>query len=237
MIPKISVIMPAYNSECFIAESIESVLNQNFSDLELLIGDDGSNDNTIEIIKQHSKKDKRIRFFSFPHQGIAKTRNRINGIAEGKYIAPLDSDDLFLPNKLKSQFLFLEKHKDIGVVYGDVVLMDENGKIKKNKYPTSDYNKTWDLIRLVIPHSSCLIRKRYMRIIGGYDESISSALDDDLWLKLGEVTKFHYLREKCAIIRVRHDSVSHTDKKIIMNLLTVRNSAIERRYKKLLKFL
>lgn len=107
--PLISVAMPAYNAEIYIAESIESVLHQNYQNFELLIANDGSTDRTLEIIESYEKKDSRIKVFSMEENvGLVKIRNFINSKAKGKYIALLDSDDLCSSNRFDEQVKILE---------------------------------------------------------------------------------------------------------------------------------
>lgn len=114
MIP-ISVIIPVYNAEFFLSDTIESVLNQSFADFELIIIDDGSYDNSSEIIL--SFDDKRIRYFQFKNDFIG-TRNKGLKIAQGKYIAQLDHDDLMIPDRLRMQYNYMETHTDIAACGG-----------------------------------------------------------------------------------------------------------------------
>lgn len=104
----VSVIMPSYNSSRFITESIESILCQTYTNLELLITDDGSTDNTLEIIENYCRKDKRIKLFSLSgNMGAGHARNKSIREAQGKYIAFCDSDDTWLPDKLERQIAFM----------------------------------------------------------------------------------------------------------------------------------
>ena len=106
--PAISVIMTAYNTEKYIKEAIESILNQTFKDFEFIIVDDGSTDNTRLIIEEYAKKDRRIKIlYNKKNLGIVKSLNKAIAIAKGKYIARMDSDDVSKLNRLEKQFVFM----------------------------------------------------------------------------------------------------------------------------------
>ena len=115
--PLVSVIMPVYNGEKYLAEAIDSILVQTFTDFELLIVDDGSQDNSAEIIRSYVKRDSRIRFFQQEqNEGSANARNRGIANAKGEFIAAMDCDDVSLPERLQKQVDFLESHPEIGAL-------------------------------------------------------------------------------------------------------------------------
>ena len=115
--PLVSVIMPVYNGEKYLAEAIDSILVQTFTDFELLIVDDGSQDNSAEIIRSYEKRDSRIRFFQLERNvGSAAARNRGIASASGAYIALMDCDDVSLPKRLQKQVDFLQANPEIGAV-------------------------------------------------------------------------------------------------------------------------
>ena len=126
--PLVSVIMPCYNMEKFIAFTIESVQRQTYTHWELIIVDDASTDGTADIVKSHQTQDDRIHFFVKPsHSGIADTRNQCLNKAKGRYLAFLDSDDLWHPEKLEQQLQFMTERK-IGFSYSSYDCVDEQGK-------------------------------------------------------------------------------------------------------------
>jgi len=131
--PIVSVIMPAYNSSPFIAESISSVCNQSFVDWELIVIDDGSSDDTCEKVEAIAKTDGRIRLFkNEKNVGVARTRNRGFDICRGKYVALLDSDDVWAPEKLEKQLDLFEK-TGAHIVYSSYGIVDlNNEKLKKD---------------------------------------------------------------------------------------------------------
>jgi len=125
--PLVSIITPLYNAESFIAETIQSVLNQTYANWEQIIIDDASSDNSLKIAESFAAKDKRIRIESLPmNKGAAYCRNRATELAKGNYIAFLDSDDLWHPEKLHRQLTFMEQH-DCDVSYTNYLHMDEEG--------------------------------------------------------------------------------------------------------------
>lgn len=115
--PKVSVIMPSYNSAQYIAEAIESILNQTFTDFEFIIINDGSTDDTAKIIKEYANKDHRIKFINHKkNKGFIGCLNECLDIASGEYIAKMDSDDISLPQRLEKQVKYLDEHPSVGMV-------------------------------------------------------------------------------------------------------------------------
>ena len=115
--PLVSVIMPVYNGEKYLAEAIDSILGQSFTDFEFLIVDDGSQDNSAEIIRSYEKRDRRIRFIQLErNMGAAAARNRGIAAATGKFITMMDCDDISLPERLQKQVDFMQSNPEIGAV-------------------------------------------------------------------------------------------------------------------------
>lgn len=164
--PIVSVIMPAYNSSAFITDAISSVCNQTFTDWELIIIDDGSNDDTPQKIETIAKKDCRIRFYKNDKNiGVAKTRNRGFDLCRGKYVALLDSDDVWYPDKLEKQIELLEK-TGVDIIYCSYGIIGESGKKICDDFivpETTDFDNS--LIKSVISCSTVLfsenITKKY----------------------------------------------------------------------------
>lgn len=127
MKPLVSIIMPCYNAEQFVAESIDSVLAQTYQNWELVVTDDNSSDSTPEIVQDYCKKDQRIKLYQPGiHQGIAKTRNHSLSKANGRFVAFLDNDDLWIPTKLEHQVQFMLDN-DLAFCYGNYELLHEDG--------------------------------------------------------------------------------------------------------------
>ncbi|MGI9462115.1 MAG: glycosyltransferase family 2 protein [Alphaproteobacteria bacterium] len=132
--PVVSVIMPNFNHGNFIAMAIESILKQTFQNFELIIIDDGSTDNSLSVIKQYMKQDKRIRLYQQTNQGVAAARNQGLGLASGKYIVWQDADDFSHPDRLKIQYNFLEKNKHIGGAVACYDAVNQNNRTLDNKF-------------------------------------------------------------------------------------------------------
>lgn len=228
---KVSVNIPAYNEELFIGESIESVLSQDYEAFEVIVMDDGSEDNTAEIMKKYERHPKVRCYFRKRHKGIGATRNELLNLSQGKYISPHDADDVMLPKKLKKQAEFLDRHPEIGVVYGKAHVINEKGHTLKGREWGRDCKKTWDLLEYVIPHCSAMIRKDEMQKIGGYTEHTIADDDTDLFLKLAEVTKIYFVNVFFYIYRVHKGNAWRYNKNRFKELKMVRNEAIKRRYK------
>lgn len=162
--PKVSVIMPSYNKEKYIAAAIESVLNQTFKNFELIIIDDMSNDRSVEIIQMYP--DKRIRFFQNDENiGISQNRNRALDLAKGEYIALLDADDISTNIRFEKEVEYLDNHPDIDVVFGEFLEIDEEDNIKETYFvPMKNpaYIKARLMVQDIIPNGSCMYRKNFV---------------------------------------------------------------------------
>ncbi|MEY2977560.1 MAG: glycosyltransferase family 2 protein [Prochlorotrichaceae cyanobacterium] len=194
--PLISIIVPTYNSERFIVKTINSALEQTFSNFELIIVDDCSRDQTVSIVERI--EDSRIRCFSHDvNIGIAANRNRGLAKATGQYVAFLDHDDLWLPDKLMMQLEALEQNPQASVAYSWVHRIDEDGHlIRQHAHPhyTGNIYKKLLITNFLVTASNPLIRMDCLENIGGFDESIYGADDWDLFLRLAEKYEFVLLK-------------------------------------------
>lgn len=181
--PMVSIVMPAYNAAKFIASTITSVQAQTFQGWELLVIDDGSKDETVSIVETFAKEDSRITLLrNEKNMGVAKTRNRGMELAEGRYVALLDSDDLWYPEKLEKQLALAEK-TGAEIIYCSYAMIDEAGEKKHEPFVVpkeTDYKKM--LISSVISCSTVLLKaevaKRY-----SFDETYYHE-DYVLWMQL-----------------------------------------------------
>lgn len=181
----ISVIIPAYNAEKTIRRTIESVLNQTFSDFELIVVNDGSQDSTLEIISSIS--DPRIKVFSYPHTSANPTRNRGFSHSVGEFIAFLDADDLWTSDKLEAQLRALQSNPQAAVAYSWTDWIDESDQfLGKCCHVTENGNVYAKLLLtcFVVSGSNPLIRRQAFIEIGGFDESLVASQDFDLYLRL-----------------------------------------------------
>ncbi|WP_254568610.1 glycosyltransferase [Oscillatoria sp. HE19RPO] len=200
--PTISVIIPAYNAEKTIQETIESVLNQTFQDFELIIINDGSTDKTLEIISNLS--DSRIKVFSFPNSGAQKSRNRGISLATGEYLSFIDADDLWTPDKLEMQLKALKNNPEAGVAYSWTDYIDESGQ----RLPGGQYFKITNHVyeRLLLGDfigsgSNPLIRKEAFLAVGTFDESLVGGQDWEMWIRLASKYQFTVVKRPQILYR------------------------------------
>jgi GT2 family glycosyltransferase len=181
----ISVIIPTYNAERTILETIASVLQQTFSDFELIVINDGSTDRTLELL--NTVKDARLKIFSYLNGGVPVARNRGITHAIGDFLAFLDNDDLWTPDKLELQLAALQQHPEAGVVYSWAYYMDEKGESFYADKPIFFEGNVYEqlLVRdFIASGSSCLIRRQAIDSVGEFDSSVPGADDWDYWLRL-----------------------------------------------------
>ena len=182
----VSVIMSIYNGARFLRDSIDSILNQTFSDFEFVIINDGSTDDTAKILEEI--RDHRIVLLNQENCGLTKSLNRGARISKGVYIARQDADDISLPNRLELQVKFLNETPHIGFVGCSYLLVNENSsqlKIIETKNNPESLKATL-LKRNIFAHGSCMFRKDLFIDIGGYREEFRYAQDRDLWLRMSE---------------------------------------------------
>lgn len=185
MSPQISVIIPAYNAERTILETIASVQQQTFSNFELIIINDGSTDRTLELL--NSVEDPRLKIFSYSNGGLPVARNRGISHASGDFIAFLDADDLWTPDKLEAQLAALQQHPEAGVAYSWTYYMDENGEsIHSSKTVSFEGNVYANMLlgNFLESGSNPLIRKHAIESVGEFDSTLASCEDWEYWLRL-----------------------------------------------------
>ena len=224
--PLISVIVPAYNSQKTIKETIESVLQQTFTDFELIIVDDGSQDNTLEVI--NSIRDERIQVFSYENKGASANRNRGLAKSEGEFIAFLDGDDLWTEDKLEAQLAALQNNPQADVAYSWTDCIDENSQfLRRGGYPTAEGNILPHLLLLDILEngSNPLIRRQALLAIGGFDESLQAGQDWDLYLRLAMNHQFVCVPKQQIFYRITTGSISSNVWRLESNCLRVIETA------------
>lgn len=209
----VSVTMPVYNAERYVAEAVQSVLAQTHRELELIIVDDGSTDGTLAILQRLAAQDPRIRLSSRANRGISATRNECLAQARGEFIAVLDADDVAMPDRFDRQVQYLRDHPDCLCVGGAIQEIDEQGReLIQTRFPTEDSAIQESALSAgpSLCHSAVLMRREAVERVGGYREEVSSAEDLDLWLRLGERGRLANLPDIVVKYRVHTDSVSAT---------------------------
>ncbi len=181
--PLVSVIIPTYNRGWIVKEAIESVLAQDFTDFELIVVDDGSTDNTSEILKEFESD---IRVIRQTNRGVSAARNRGILASVGRWIAFLDSDDLWLPEKLSRQVDFFTTHADAMICQTEEQWIRNgvrvNPRVRHHKFSGLIFERSLELC-LVSP-SAVMIRKDLFDVVGLFDKSLPACEDYDLWLRV-----------------------------------------------------
>ena len=184
--PTVSVIIPSYNYANFLPEAVESIFNQTFQDFEVIVVDDGSTDNTQEVVQTFADRE-RFHYIYLDNQGLAATRNTGLRAAKGEFIAFLDADDIILPNKLDVQVNWLRNNPDYGLVGSGYYYMDEHGVPIEVQRPwlRSPYLNIKDLLFdcPFIVHA-ILVKKEWVDKVGGFDSQLRRVEDWDLWIRM-----------------------------------------------------
>lgn len=224
----VSIITPAYNCSNFIPKTVESVLNQTYQNWEMIIIDDGSTDNTIKLIKEYQAFEKRIHFFALnENRGAAVARNNGIKFAKGTYIAFLDSDDLWHPQKLEKQLNLMEINNSV-FSHTSYSLFDENGKALHIKSKCNKWVSFNDLVKYnwigtsTVIYNASVLGKHYM-------PDLRNRQDWALWIKLIKISKRAlFIDEPLTKYTVRLNSISSNKAKLIKFHWVV--------YRKVLKF-
>ncbi|MFK3936219.1 glycosyltransferase family 2 protein [Alkalihalobacillus sp. NPDC078783] len=210
-LPLVSVIIPCYNCEKWIAETIASVFNQTYKNIEIIIVDDGSTDNTKSIVKNI----KDVIYYFQDNSGPSAARNLGIEKSNGKYIAFLDSDDLWNEDKLLKQINFLENNPDVHLVFTNVTLINETGKVLYTHYNKVPTEKS-ELIRkfyegeIVMNTPTILARGDSINYIGGFNENLPLREDHYFLMKMANVFKIVHFKEALVKRRVNDQSLSST---------------------------
>lgn len=214
--PLVTVMMPVRNGEKFIRKAVESILFQTFTDFELLILDDGSTDQTVDIVRSY--KDKRIRLIQNDKSlNLAEARQKSVTLSRGKYIAYLDSDDITKPSRLAVQMQFLQKNSDISAVGSWVEIIDEQGNSKGSiwKHTTSpDIIPSILLFRNCFTQSSVLLKKECL-LTTPYRSTYWPAPDFDLWTRLSQKYRLANIPKVLTLYRVHKENSSSQKQKEI----------------------
>jgi len=218
--PKVSIIMGIYNCSRCLPQAIDSILEQTFTDWELVLCDDGSKDNTYEVAKRYAEKykGKIVLLKNEKNIRLAATLNKCLSVAKGMYIARMDADDKCKPERLEKEVEYLDKHKDVDCVGCGMIIFDENGErgIRLNiEHPTKDF-----LIHTTpFAHPTIMMRKKTYDDLGGYAASEKSLRcdDTDLWFRFYAAGyKGYNLQEP---LYYYHESVSDFKKRTLKSAL------------------
>lgn len=201
--PLVSIVMAAYNPGQYLALAIDSVLGQTVPDLELLVIDDGSTDETPQNMQRYLA-DPRVRYTRQANAGQCATKNAGIALARGEFVAFLDADDTWRPDKLQRQLALFEGMPDIGVGYGYLERIDDRGgplpwlPVPPHRGVVTEHL----LLRNFVPFSASIVRTRLLRRCGGFDPALDMGIDYDLWLRLSMQCEFDYVDDIVGEYRV-----------------------------------
>lgn len=211
--PKVSVVMSVYNGEHYLRESVDSILNQAFTDFEFIIIDDGSSDSTWQILAEAADQDQRVRLFKNEENvGLTKSLNKGLRLAQGEYIARQDADDMSLPDRLMLQTRFLDKYLEVGALGTAVEAIDDQGRsLGRREVITEHENlQAYLLVNNCFCHTSLMVRRSLVQDLGGYNEKLRYAQDYDLWLRLGRLARLGNLPDTLVLMRYSANSLTRT---------------------------
>jgi len=196
----ISVVIPTYNRKEKTVRAIQSVVNQNIDNLEIIVIDDGSTDGTAEFLKSQNLP---IKIISKENGGVSSARNVGIKNSIGNYIAFLDSDDVWLPNKLKSQIEFFQENQKVVLVYTDQFLNIDGSNLDQTRFQRNSPNTKMALPGFVdytpIHTSTVLIKKEVFDKVGFFSEELSVHEDSELWNRVSDFGEFGYVEEPLSV--------------------------------------
>jgi len=224
--PLVTVIIPAYNHEAYISECIESVFNQTYKNIQLIVINDGSTDNTKQLIQKIlDQKNDAFSFISKKNEGLIKTLNLGISLAQGTYFCILASDDFWMPNKIEKQVAVMEKNPDAGVVFSDTYFCYgmKKTEVKYSKYkprllkikqgvPVNLYNRL--IVENLVISTTVLIRLDVLKSVGNFDDTLTYE-DYDMWLRISKKYNIIYLNEPMAYYRIHAANFSKQNLKML----------------------
>lgn len=219
--PRVSVVIPVRNGKDYLQEALDSVLQQSFTDLELLLIDDGSTDDDYD---RYALQDARIRVIHLTGTGVSRARNVGMAQSSGDLIAFLDADDVWFPGKLQAQVQYFDSHPDVGVVFGKFIrwhalpsggfapptsLLEDASQFTTADPERSGWLYTQLLEGLLVGMNTAVVRRSVYEAIGGFDESMRQGEDYDFWLKSSRIAPMHSLNGNVALYRIHSASAMH----------------------------
>jgi glycosyltransferase involved in cell wall biosynthesis len=219
--PRVSVVIPVRNGKDYLQEALDSVLQQSFADLELLLINDGSKDDDYD---RYALQDERIRVIHLSGIGVSRARNVGMEQSRGELIAFLDADDVWFPGKLQAQVRYFDDHTDVGVVFGKFIrwpalpgggfassssLIRDASSLNIAEAARSGWLYTRLLDGLLVGMNTAVVRRSVYEAIGGFNEDMRQGEDYDFWLKASRIAQMHSLDGDVALYRIHSASAMH----------------------------
>jgi len=208
-VPKVSIYIPAYNAENYIKEAVDSALNQTFSDLDVVVVDDGSTDNTAKILDEHYSSNNRVHWVTQHNQGIGAASNKAVALCKGHIIGQLDADDRLKPNAVESLLPYFTDH-NLGCAYANYEVIEKDGQFQREGWSHKAFTRERLICGMIIHHFR-MFRKRDWRRTTGFDETLVNAVDFDFFLKLSEISDFKHINKVLYEYRVHDKNTSIVD--------------------------
>lgn len=210
--PLVSVIIPAYNASAVVEESIRSMMSQTYRNIEIIVIDDKSSDNTCRLVEKLKLEDPRIILVeNHINIGIGANRNRGIELARGDYICWQDADDISIATRIDHQLSYLQQHKEVGAVGGYIRFFDENGDGVLRIYSEKDSDLRRDIFKHnPIAQPALMIRAEVYSRVGGYDMKLRVSEDLDMFFRIGEVYKFANIQELVLMYRQSEHSLTRS---------------------------
>lgn len=211
LMPKVSVVIPTYNHARYLPYSIDSVINQSYPNLEILVIDDGSTDGTAELVKPYSSK---INYVYKANGGTPSALNLGLSLATGKYVCWLSADDMLIVDKVAKQVGLMERDLSLGFSYTSFVVIDANGTkqytVNSAYYPDKQEMVTKLMEGCFINGSSVMMRRSALKIVGDFDVGLPQAHDYDLWYRFLKYYSCGFLAEHLLAYRWHGENMSRT---------------------------
>ena len=224
--PIVSIIIPCYNTAQYLGEAVASALGQTYTDFELLIIDDGSTDATREI-SSCFLSDRRVRYFRQDNRGLSAARNKGIELSRGEFIALLDADDVWEPEKLASQLSLFDTMPKCALAFTDFSTFNEYGVIASEKNSvilereiTVDFETLYRRNNFIYP-STVMIRRGLFETVGDFDVTLKSAEDYDMWLRIARASRLAGIGSRLVRIRQHGSSMSQNIPRMLENEIAV----------------
>jgi glycosyltransferase involved in cell wall biosynthesis len=233
--PRVSVIVPAYNAARYLRNAIDSVVGQTYADWELIIVDDGSTDGTRALVRSYiAAQGDKLRYVFQTNRGLPAARNAGIRESQGEFIAILDADDMWLPSRLKRGVEVMDRAPDVGLVHSKVARINVDGDIVSyldfpKKYQAGKIAVDIFVRRANILCPTVLFRKRCLDVTGSFDETMRATEDRDLWFRIAEHYNVAYIDEVLAHWRLTPGSMTSDPDRMLKGQLVFVNKHYKRR--------
>jgi glycosyltransferase involved in cell wall biosynthesis len=205
--PRVSAIIGTWNRARYLGQAISSILRQTVEDLELIVADDGSTDETADVVRGF--EDERVRHLPGPHSGISRNLNRALEAARAPYVALLDSDDWSYPPRLERQAAVLDARPEVAVVGHRMLEVDGNGRELSPRVTFAAGDVNFELMHFnPISNSCAMLRREAALAVGGFDPAYRCAVDWNLWLRIADRHVVHSLDEVLGVRRMHESNIS-----------------------------